>query len=64
MTDYYGTISAYGIGVDLLIARGFYMKGSVHSNDLEIASRLADELPGLVKQAGDYTFRMRRTTSK
>jgi hypothetical protein len=58
VTDYYGKISALSIGVNLVIASGFYMRGSIHSNDLEIANKLADELPGLVKQTGTYTYSM------
>jgi hypothetical protein len=58
MTDYYGTISAIGIGANLVVVSGFYLRGSIRSNDLEIANKLADELPGLVKQVGNYTYSM------
>lgn len=61
MTDYYGTMSAIGIGADFIFVRGYYLRGSIHSNDLEIANKLTDELPGVMKQVGEYTFKIRRS---
>ena len=60
MTDYYGNISALGICAELWVFSGMYVRGSIGSNDLGIASKLADALPPIVQQVGSYAYELQK----